>query len=175
MLLPIIITKYPYKCFSHSFQYFLFWNIYASFSVIIHIIALSFPKLLVIHKLVLFDIGHCIELTIYWFVLLLMLSFVRSLVLLLLIISFHICSRHCFWTHFPILIITQRFWCSFTMILLFALLFVRLIIKIACTIGIDPILLSFLHESKTWVNDWLKEYLNIWYVSSRIPIRWLWK
>ena len=72
--------------------------------------------------------------------------------------SFHISSRHCFWTHFPILIINQRLWCSFTMVLLFSLLFVRLIIKIACTIGTDSILQSFMHESKTWANDWLKEY-----------------
>ena len=138
----------------------MFSNIYSSFSVIIHTITLSFHEVLVKHKLVLFDIGHCIELTIYWYVLLLMLSFIHSLLLLLLIISFHISSRHCFWTHFPILIINQRFWYSFTMILLFALLFVRLIIKIACTIGIDPILLSFLHESKSWANDWLKIYMR---------------
>ena len=91
-----------------------------------------------------------------------MLSFVHSLLLLLLIISFHISSRHCFWTHFPILIINQRFWCSFTMLLLFALLFVRMIIKIACTIGINPILLSFLHESKSWTNDWLIDWKKTW-------------
>ena len=80
---------YTYECFIHSFHYYLFWNIYASFSVIIHIVVLSFQKLLVKRKLVLFNIGHCIELTIYWFVLLLlMLSFVHSLLLLLLIISY---------------------------------------------------------------------------------------
>ena len=79
---------YPYECFIHSFHYYLFWNIYSSLSVIIHIVALSFQKLLVKRKLVLFDIGHGIELTLYWYVLLLMLSFVHSLLLLLLIISY---------------------------------------------------------------------------------------
>ena len=69
-------------------------------------------------------------------------SFVHSLLLLLLIIF--ISSRHCFWTQINILIINQRFWYSFTMFLLFALLF-RLIIKIACTIGIDPLNQSFIH------------------------------
>ena len=140
----------------------MFSNIYSSLSVINHTIALSFQKLLVIHKLLLFDIGHCIELTIYWFVLLLTLSFVHSLLLLLLIISLHFSSRHCFWTHIFIFMINQRFWYSFTMLLLFALLFVRLIIKIACTIGIDSILQSFMHLSNTWANDWINEWKNIW-------------
>ena len=82
--------------------------------------------------------------------------------LLLLIISLHFCSRHCFWTHIFIFMINQRFWYSFTMLLLFALLFVRLIIKIACTIGIDSILQSFMHLSNTWANDWINEWKNIW-------------
>ena len=43
-----------------------------------------------------------------------------------------------------------------------ALLFVRLIIKIACTIGIDSILQSFMHLSNTWANDWINEWKNIW-------------
>ena len=88
--------------------------------------------------------------------------------------SFHISSIHCFWTHI-ILIINQRFWYSFTMFLLFALLFVRLIIKIACTIGIDPILQPFISQKHEQMIDWFKIYENIWYPSSRIPILWLWK
>ena len=55
----------------------LFFCVFHSFHYSFSIIALSYYKLLVIHKLVLFHIGHCIELTNYWFVLLLMLSFVH--------------------------------------------------------------------------------------------------
>ena len=111
--------------------------------------------------MVLFDIGHCIELTVYWFVLLLMLSFIHFLLMLLLIISLHFCSRHCFWTHINIFIINQRFWCSFTMLLLFALLFVRMIIKNSLYYrhrSYPPIIDAFVKYMSKWLNEWK----NIW-------------
>ena len=161
--------------FSHSFQYYLFWNIYASFSVIFHIIALSFHILLVIHKLVLFDIGHCIELTIFWFVLILMLSFIHSFIDAVAAHHFislpDIVFEHIFLFSLSINDFDVHLQCYCYL----HCLFVRLIIKIACAIGIDSILHSFIQESKTWPNDWMKDYSIKWYPSSRIPIRWYWK
>ena len=89
-----------------------------------------------------------------------MLSFVHYLLLLLLIIShfFQTLLLNTYsYSHYHTTVLMFIY-----MLLLFALLFVRLIIKIACTIGINPILLSFLHESKTWTNYWLIDWKKTW-------------
>ena len=58
-------------------------------------------------------------------------------------------------------IINQRFWCSFTMLLLFALLFVRLIIKNSLHNrhrSTPPIILAWVKDMSKWLIDW--EYMR---------------